>query len=213
MTENRTEIRIEYLRADDPIGLNEAYAIYHDAILQSEQRTEEEFRSLILRSDYRFLVARVDETILGVSVSWAPEQGDLWLFEYAAVRPEVRGRQIGANLFMASRHVIGNDRTALVEVDADTGTEEQAKRLAFYQRLGLKRLRGLDYLLPLDAFGAPPPMWMLALPPAAVETVPVMQVEDWLRRIYYEVYAKGLDDPRLAAMIDPLPDDVMLDPI
>lgn len=208
-----TEIRIEYLRPDDTAGLDQACMIYREAILPSEQRPQEEFRKLILRSDYRFLVARVDEAILGVSVSWAPVDGDVWLFEYAAVRPEVRGKQIGANLFMASRHVIGNDRTALVEVDADTGSEEQARRLTFYRRLELKRLRGLDYLLPLEAFGMPPPMWLLALPPAPVEAVPVMQVEDWLRRIYYEVYGKGLDDPRLAAMIDPLPDDVALDPI
>ena len=38
----------------------------------------------------------------------------------------------------------------------------------------------------------------------------VMVLEEWLRRIYSEAYSQGLDDPRLARMIDPLPDGVPL---
>jgi hypothetical protein len=38
-----------------------------------------------------------------------------------------------------------------------------------------------------------------------------MVLEEWLRRIYSEAYGKGLEDPRLARMIDPLPDEVPLE--
>lgn len=207
------EIRINVLDPADADGLDRCYAIYREAILRSEQRPEAEFKALLARADYRFVVARMDEQIVGVAVSWAPAQAEFWLFEYAAVSPEVRGMQIGSHLLQASMSFIGPERAALIEVDADTGTEEQARRLRFYSRLGARRLRGLDYILPLDAFGAPPPMIMLALCHPSVGAVSVMIVEDWLRRIYYEVYGKGLDDPRLAKMIDPLPDQIQLDPI
>jgi hypothetical protein len=40
-----------------------------------------------------------------------------------------------------------------------------------------------------------------------------MMLEDWLRRIHSEVCGKGLDDPRLATMIDQLPDQIQLDAI
>jgi ribosomal protein S18 acetylase RimI-like enzyme len=207
------EIRINVLDPADAAGLDRCYAIYREAILKSEQRPEADFKALFERTDYRFVVARMDEQIVGVAVSWAPAQADFWLFEYAAVSPEVRGMQIGSHLLKASMAIIGLQRVALIEVDADMGSDEQARRLRFYQRLGARRLRGLDYILPLDAFGAPPPMVMLALTPPGVGGVSVMIVEDWLRRIYYEVYGKGLDDPRLAKMIDPLPDQIQLDPI
>jgi len=206
------EIRINLLDPADADGLDSCYAIYRDAILRSEQRPEPEFRALLARTDYRFVVARLDERIVGVAVSWAPAQGDFWLFEYAAVAPEARGMQIGSNLLQASMAIIGPERIALIEVDADTGSDEQARRLRFYQRLGARRLRGLDYILPLEAFGTPPPMIMLALTHPGVGAVSVMILEDWIRRIYHEVYGKGLDDPRLAKMIDPLPDQVQLDP-
>jgi ribosomal protein S18 acetylase RimI-like enzyme len=207
------EIRITLLDPADAVGLQRCYAIYRDAILKSEQRPEAEFKALFFRPDYRFLVARMDEQIVGVAVSWAPEQADFWLFEYAAVAPEVRGMQIGSHLLQASVAIIGPQRVTLVEVDADMGLDEQARCMRFYQRLGARRLRGLNYILPLDAFGTPRPMIMLALTHPSVGGVSVMILEDWLRRIYHEVYGKGLDDPRLAKMIDPLPDQIQFDPI
>lgn len=204
------EIRITELEPNDGVGLDRVVALYQAEILQTEQRPEAEFRSLIRRPDYRFVVARLDDAIIGFAVAWVPDQADFWLFEYAAVSPEARGNKIGSHLLLASRELIGIERTALIEVDADTGSEQQAKRFEFYKRLGCRQLSGLNYLLPLDAFGKPPPMWLLAMLHPDVTSVPVMVLEEWLRRIYSEAYARRLDDPRLAKMIDPLPDDVPL---
>ena len=204
------EIRITQLEPDDAEGLDHVYALYQAAILRTEQRPEAEFRALIRRPDYLFVVARMDEAIIGFAVAWAPEQADFWLFEYAAVAPEARGNKIGSHLLLATRQLIGIERTALVEVDANTGSEEQARRLEFYKRLGCRQLAGLEYLLPLDAFGQPPPMLLLAMLHPDLHSVPVMVLEEWLRRIYAEAYGMRLDDPRLARMIDPLPDDVPL---
>ena len=148
--------------------------------------------------------------LIGVAVSWVPAGAGFWLFEYVAVDDEMRGRGVGANLFLASRMVAGQERVALIEVDADLGAPEQAKRLNFYRRLGCRLVRGLEYQLPLDAFGKPPPMWLLVMAQQETMGVSVFALEDWLRRIYAEVYGKGLDDPRLAQMIDPLPDVVEL---
>lgn len=205
------EIRIEAIAPDDAPLLDAAFALYRDSIEKSEQRPEAVFRALIQRPDYRFLAARLDDELVGVTVSWIPDNASFWLFEYAAVAERLRGNGIGVNLFFASRLMAGQERIALVEVDAFTGEEAQAKRLAFYRRIGCRRLAGLDYILPLDAFGTPPPMWLLTL--TATEDQPavsVFQAEAWLRAIYSHVYGKSLDDPRLAAMIDPLPDDVEL---
>lgn len=206
-----SELSIIPVGPGDIERLDAAYAIYRDAIVKSEQKTEAAFRALAARTDYRFLVAMRGEDVLGLAVSYAPDGEDVWLYEYAAVVEAHRGEGIGGQLFLASRLVAGGGRVALVEADADMGADEQARRLAFYSRLGFRQLAGLDYLLPLDAFGTPPPMLMLALLPAEITHVHVDDVERWLRRLYTDVYGRQLDDPRLATMIDPLPDDVPLD--
>lgn len=183
------EIRITVRDPGDADRLHRCYVIYGEAILKSEQRSEAEFKALFSRPDYRFVVAWMDERIVGVAVSWAPEQADFWLIEYAAVAPEARGMRIGSHLLQASMALIGPQRVALIEVDADMGSDEKSRRRRLYQRLGARRLRGLDYILPLDAFGTPPPMIMLALTHPGVGGVSVMMLEDWLRRIHSEVSA------------------------
>ncbi len=206
------EIKIQPIAPTSEAVIDQAFALYRDVIERTEQRPEDEFRALAKRPDYRFLGAFADDDLVGVSVTMLPPDADMWLFEYAAVRPDMRGHGIGANLLLATRHIAGPQRMGLIEVDTDRGEEEQARRLSFYRKLGCLRLRDIDYLLPLDAFGAPPPMWLLALPPREINAISVFAVENWLRRIYAQAYGKDLDDPRLARMIDPLPDDVALDP-
>ena len=205
-----TDILIQPLMAGDADGFAEAFAIYHDAIELTEQRIETELHKLLLRPDYRFFVARRDGKMIGMSVAYVSTEDYFWLFEYAAVVPEARGASIGAQLFLASRAIAGPGRMGLVEVDACRGTDAQARRLRFYQKLGCRRIDGLDYQLPLEAFGQPPAMWLLALAAPEIGTLDVNIVERWLRTIYEDIYAKRLDDPRLAQMIDPLPDDVPL---
>lgn len=210
-----SDVRITPLLAGDDAGFRAAYAVYHDAILLSEQRTEAELRSLVARLDYRFLNAERGGVPVGMAVSYAPPGDDFWLFEYAAVAPAERGGGIGANLFLASRLLAGQGRTGLVEVDAagDGGASEQARRLAFYGRLGCRMISGLDYLLPLRTHGVPPPMVLLALSPPDVTGLPRNTIERWLRRIYVDAYRQNADDSRIAEMVSGLPLDVKLEAI
>ena len=207
-----TELRIQPLAPGDEDGFRKAYAVYHDAIVLSEQRTEAELRSRLGRADYRFLNAVRDGSVVGMAVSYVPPADDFWLFEYAAVSPAARGGGIGADLFVASREQASKDRTALIEVDAagPGAGGEQARRLAFYARLGCRVLDGLSYLLPLRTHGMPPPMVLLALAPEGGSSVPRDTVERWLRRMYVDAYAQKADDPRLAGMVRGLPADVRL---
>ena len=207
------EISIQLIRPDEAELMDAAFALYSTAIEKTEQRPEALFRALAERADYRFVAAVMDGRLVGVAVAWIPPESGFWLFEYAAVADDMRGRGVGANLFFATRYVAGQERAALIEVDADLGAPEQAKRLNFYRRLGCRKVGGLEYQLPLEAFGQPPPMWLLVMAQQETMAVSVFALEDWLRRIYSEVYGMGLDDPRLAQMIDPLPDVVGLEAI
>jgi GNAT superfamily N-acetyltransferase len=191
--------------------IDRAYALYRDSITRSAQRPEAEFRGLVARADYRFVAAMLKDELLGLAVVWLPADSDIWLFEYVVVVPKARSYRIGSNLFTGARILAGEHRTALIEVEVDLGATGQAKRLEFFRRLGCQRVVGLDYRMPLRAFGIPPPMWLLTVLPQAAESLPAQTVEGWMRRIYAEAYGKPFDDPRLAQMIDPLPDEVLLE--
>lgn len=208
-------LNIREIGQGDTDAFERVLAIYREAIELSEQRPEEELRRLPGRSDYRIMAAERHGEIVGFSISHVPAAEDFWLFEYAATVTAERGRRTGAKLFLQAGISAGVERTALVEADAvpPAGGEVQEKRLRFYGRLGCRAIGGLDYILPLDANGTPPPMLLLALMPETVSHVSRDRVKRWLTRLYIGVYGKAPDDPRIALMLASLPENVPLAPL
>jgi GNAT superfamily N-acetyltransferase len=195
-------LTIRQLGPGDADTFERALAIYREAIAPSEQRPEEEIRTLLGRPDYVVLAAEQGGEVVGFAISYVPLAEDFWLFEYVATTPAERGRGAGAALVLEATSLAGEGRVGLVEADADTGYDPVArKRLHFYTRLGCRKLDGLDYLLPLRTHGLPPPMLLLALAPPNVASLSVEAVERWLRLIYIGVYRQNEDDPRIAEMI------------
>lgn len=204
-------LTIRQLGPGDADAFERALAIYREAIAPSEQRPEEEIRTLLARRDYVVLAAEQGGEVAGFAISYVPLAEDFWLFEYVATTPEKRGRAAGAALVQQATRLAGDGRVGLVEADADTGHDPVAgKRLRFYARLGCRKLEGLDYLLPLRTHGLPPPMLLLALAPPNVTHLSVEAIERWLRLIYIGVYRQNEDDPRIAEMIGGLDPSVPL---
>ncbi len=118
-----SEIIIQRLAENDAEGFAQAYRFIARPSQLSEQRPEDEFQEaqccgrlpLSRRAAWR-------GRSVGLSVSYVPSEDYFWLFEYAAVAPEMRGKSIGAQLFRCAAVMIaGMHRTALIEVDADRG--------------------------------------------------------------------------------------------
>ncbi len=188
---------IDALHADDAEGFAQLFAIYREAIDPSEQKTEAALRVMLGRETQVFLVARDDVGVQGFAILWLPTGADIWSLEYMAVAPAHRGDGLGARLFLASiaaaRRPFG-----IIEVEAPTG-EMERRRIAFYARLGCRRLGNIDYLLPLRTHGVPPPMWLLVHGGGA--DVSRKRVDSWLARMFVEIYGESADDPRIVQML------------
>ncbi len=205
---------IRQIGLTDVTATESVLALYRETIVPPEQRPEADVRRLPGRSDYQVLAAQRGEETIGFAISFLPPGEDFWLFEYAATDPAERGRGVGAALFRRAQAAAGEAKTGLIEVDAEReGDDLTRRRLRFYARLGARRVRGLDYVLPLRTHGVPPPMVLLAFAPGSANSIPAAMLRGWLGRVYSDVYGQPPDDPRLARMINSLPDDVALDPI
>lgn len=206
-------LTIRQLGPGDDDALERALAIYRDAIPLSEQRPEEELRTLLGRRDYSVLTAEQGGEVVGFAISYVPLAEDFWLFEYVATTPAARGQGAGAAMVQEATRLAGEGRIGIVEAEAENEHDPvTGKRLRFYARLGCRKLKGLNYLLPLRTHGVPPPMLLLALAPPDVTSLPVQAIERWLRLIYIGVYRQSEDDPRIIEMIGDLPANVPLTP-
>jgi GNAT superfamily N-acetyltransferase len=187
--------------------------IYCEAIVAAERKPDEWIAEAVGRGDFRVVAASCNDQVVAMATAFVPGDASDWaLFEYLAVDERFRGRGIGAGIF---RHVVDLlvDRAVLLEVDSDRDPSplqhERTRRLAFYRRMGARRVRGLRYILPLDADPPPPGMELLiANPPVGLD---VAQLREWVSVVYERVYRKSRDDQRIKLMFDAISDPLRLD--
>jgi GNAT superfamily N-acetyltransferase len=208
-------IRCKFVSAQPTWILDEVCRIYEASIPASERKPVEAIRAMATRPDYRLIAALRDDAVLGFAALFAPPDEPFALLEYMAVDEALRGGGVGAGLFRAAVEGLASpDKMLLVEVEAGAGDEREPRRrrLAFYRRLGCRRVAGLAYELPLHVAGRPPAMELMVYPPATANgRLARRTVESALRRIYAKVYDQPADDPRIARMIAGLADPMLLD--
>lgn len=212
------ELAIEQLAPDDAQGLAQMLSIYRDAIEPSEQKTADTVANVLTDKRYIVLVARGEGGVRGFAILFVPPGDDFWLLEYIAT--SVRSQGLGGRLFQAAigaafdrnSHAVG-----VFEVDQSGGAvsehNDQISRLRFYARLGCRRIEGLNYILPLETAGVPPPMMLLVHGLDGQTEVGRERVRGWLSTIYRDVYGCPADDPRIDAMLSLAGPGLQLAPI
>lgn len=214
------EGQIDVLEADDPVGFAGLIGIYREAIEASEQKPSEAIAAYLRDPRYVVLVSRAGPQVTGFAMAFMAQDKGFWLLDYMAVARSLRSRGLGAALFAAAREAVALRAGALpcvVEIDnpsAQLSSDNKAvARVAFYARQGCRRLRGIDYILPLDVAGAPPPMQLLVHGLPGEATVPRQTVRAWLETIYVGVYGCAATDPRIAQMLQNAAPAIPLDPL
>jgi GNAT superfamily N-acetyltransferase len=195
--------------------LDQLLAIYREAIPVKERKTPEQVAEMAARPDYQVLAGFVGDELVAFSIAYAAADEPWSLFEYLGVSRPFRGRGLGAALF---RRVVASDavrgRTLLLEVDSEwTGAADIAvrrARKAFYRREGCREIEGLRYRLPLASSGPDPIMDLMVFAEPAPVSIRKAELAGWLSGVYRQVYATAADDPRVAQMLESLPEDVRL---
>jgi hypothetical protein len=195
------------LTPEDEAGFAQVLAIYQAAIVASEQKTPAELGEMMRNPRYRVIVTRVGGEVIAFAILFLPTSGSFWLLEYMAVDAHRRSSGEGERIFAAAKALaseIAPGAPCVLEVDQPQSRsliEEATRRLRFYRRLGCRRIDDLEYILPLDKAGAPPPMWLLVDGLEGRDTLGAEEVAQWVRAIYVEVYGRQPDDARLFTML------------
>lgn len=204
------------LAATDAAAFEELFELYRSSMPAAERKSRASLHASLGRNDYRAVLLRRAERLIGYSILFVPENDNFCLLEYMAVREGLRGGGIGAALFRHSVDVARAGRpdiAVLLEVDsyreASADRAMRVRRQAFYHRLGCLRVEGLDYVLPLETQGVPL-MDLMILPPADGPVIRRATLERWLRSVYVTVYNQSPADPRIAQMVGMVSDPLQL---
>ena len=218
-------MHISTLPPNDQAGFGQMLAIYQSSIEPSEQKPAEELAKCLRDPRYHFLVARNGDEVAGFSIQFFPSSGGFWLLEYLAVDQRTRSKGLGCRIFVHARDAAAArapGAPCLLEVDQsvppvalthDKPSDDTVRRLAFYRLLHCRKLEGLDYILPLDVGGTPPPMLLLVHGLEWETSVPKATVRHWLTTLYVEVYECTPRDARIAIMLASASDIIPLSTI
>jgi len=196
--------------AEDP-GFQALLAIYRAALPGSERKPDAQLAEMIARPEYLFLVVTLGGAVAGFSISLYLTQSDACLLEYMAIDAEQRGHGLGQFLF---RHLVEMPpqagRYLLAEVDSEklpsADRDDRVRRKRFYRNLGCREVEGFDYLMPPLSRNTPPAMDLMVYRRDLPEAIAKTLVREWVEDIYTHVYSRQPADPRIATMMENLPE-------
>jgi hypothetical protein len=215
---------IREIRNLTPMQFEELHNIYVSTFPLESTKQVDVFIDHIkemLRNDNRYHLysALEDRTMIGISLLYVFEYLKMALLDYMAVITNFRQRGIDKSLFEFTNRelnrLIPENMGMLLEVPMENvfDSDEQLirrRRIKFYSRLGVKVLKGVNYLLPLQSNGNTEEMYLMIKPSNNVTSMTKQSIADFIHSTYINVYNYTETD-LLAEIISNLPDIVEIE--
>jgi len=170
----------------------------------------------MLRNDYRYhLYAAVeDSSIIGISLLYIFEYLKMALLDYMAVMPNFQRLGIGRKLFEFTNNelnrFIPDNIGMLLEVPNENVSDpdewlRRKRRIQFYSTLGVKVLKSVNYLLPIQIDGDVEEMYLMIKLSKNITWISKKSIVDFINSVYTDVYDYRRTD-LLSKTIANLPD-------
>src|ERR671919_990906 len=149
-------------------------------------------------SRYHLYVAIKDRSMIGISLLYIFEELKMALLDYMAVLPTFQRRGIGRKLFEFTNNefnrIVPDNIGMLLEVPKENVFDPdelliRKRRLLFYFRLGVKVLKGVNYLLPIQVDGdAAEEMYLMIKLSKNITWISKKIIADFINSVYTDVY-------------------------
>jgi GNAT superfamily N-acetyltransferase len=170
----------------------------------------------MLRNDNRYhLYAAVeDRSIIGISLLYIFEYLKMALLDYMAVMPNFQRLGIGRKLFEFTNNelnrFIPDNIGLLLEVPKENVSDpdewlRRKRRIQFYSTLGVKVLKSVNYLLPIQIDGDVEEMYLMIKLSKNITWISKKSIVDFINSVYTDVYDYRRTD-LLSKTIANLPD-------
>lgn len=170
----------------------------------------------MLRNDNRYhLYAAVeDRSIIGISLLYIFEYLKMALLDYMAVIPNFQRLGIGRKLFEFTNNELNrftpDNIGMLLEVPKENVSDpdewlRRKRRIQFYSTLGVKVLKSVNYLLPIQIDGDVEEMYLMIKLSKNITWISKKSIVDFINSVYTDVYDYRRTD-LLSKTIANLPD-------
>ena len=154
-------------------------------------------------SRYHLYVALKNSSIIGISLLYIFEDLKMALIDYMAVIPTFQQRGVGGQLFEFTSNelnrLLPDNIGMLLEApkkDVSDSYERlrRKRRIQFYSRLGVKVLKGVNYLLPIQVDSNVEEMYLMIKLSKNITKIPKKNIINFIDSVYTDVYDCRKDD-------------------
>lgn len=154
-------------------------------------------------SRYHLYVAIKDRSMIGISLLYIFEELKMALLDYMAVLPTFQRRGVGGKLFEFTdnelNHLLLDNTGMLLEVPKENISDldewlRRRSRIQFYSRLGVKVLKGVNYLLPIQIDDNVEEMYLMIKLSKNMTRISKKSIVDFIDSVYTDVYDYRKDD-------------------
>jgi hypothetical protein len=153
----------------------------------------------MLRHDsrYHLYAALEDRSMIGISLLYVFENLKMALLDYMGIIPNFQRHGIGRKLFEFTdnefNRCIPDNIGILLEVPKENVSDpnewlKRKKRIQFYSNLGVKVLKGVNYLLPIQIDGDVEEMYLMIKLSKNVTSISRKSIADFINSVYTDVY-------------------------
>ena len=153
----------------------------------------------MLRHDsrYHLYAALEDRSMIGISLLYVFENLKMALLDYMGIITNFQRRGIGRKLFEFTdnefNRCVPDNIGILLEVPKENVSDpnewlKRKKRIQFYSNLGVKVLKGVNYLLPIQIDGDVEEMYLMIKLSKNVTSISRKSIGDFINSVYTNVY-------------------------
>jgi ribosomal protein S18 acetylase RimI-like enzyme len=176
------------VRQGTPADLDTLYPSLVRDFPAGELKSRAQFDHLLARGQYKLYLAKhaASGTDVGYAFVYEPTASAIAWLDYIAIDPQLRNSGFGTAFFNKLCETLGSRLGMMLEVEPPTSTnadelENQRRRIAFYERIGAKRLH-VTYYFPAQE--GPLPMLLFFRPIAARGTLPKEHIQAMIKAVY-----------------------------
>jgi GNAT superfamily N-acetyltransferase len=154
-------------------------------------------------SRYHLYVAVNDNSMIGISLLYIFEHLKMALLDYMAVTPNFQRLGVGGKLFEFTNNelnrLLPDNIGMLLEVPKENVSDldewlRRKRRIQFYSRLGVKVLKDVNYLLPVQVDGYFEEMYLMIKLSKNITRIPKKSIIAFIDSVYTDVYNYRKDD-------------------
>jgi GNAT superfamily N-acetyltransferase len=168
---------------------------------------------------YHLYAALEDGSMIGISLLYIFDNLKMALLDYMAVTPNFQRRGIGKKLFEFTNNefnrCIPDNIRMFLEVPKENVFDPdelltRKRRIQFYSRLGVKLLRGVNYLLPIQIDGDVEEMYLMIKLTKNISWISKKNIANFINSVYSDLYEYRKFD-LLDKTINNLPDHIQIE--